>query len=177
MLVVRCCAHLFASLTCSLSLAVSRVVLSVTRSLIALPFLSLSLVLPLLLHPSLSGLLTFKELSLARDIATVALRRYVLPEGPDRLTRYDLAANGSLDRNLELLPRQDALKASAQVFTALMTLRAMYNHRECIDGFTVDQDVQTDQRPRMPSAEHVANRENQRERKSVPRALQAFGDR
>ena len=46
----------------------------------------------------------------ARDVAAVALGQHVLAHGFHRLAGDDLAADGRLDRDLELLARDDLLE-------------------------------------------------------------------
>src|SRR5882672_6956792 len=62
------------------------------------------------LHPSLAFLLLFQKLSLAGDVAAVALGQHVLPHRRDRLAGDHLAADRSLQRHLEHLPRNDRLE-------------------------------------------------------------------
>src|SRR5690606_14745778 len=62
-----------------------------------------------LLHALLAGLLLLEPLALARDVAAVAFGRDVRAEGADRLARDDLATDGRLDGDFELLARQDLL--------------------------------------------------------------------
>ena len=56
-----------------------------------------------LLHPLLAFLLLLEQLALAGDVAAVALGGDVLAEGRDRLAGDDLAADGGLERDLELV--------------------------------------------------------------------------
>src|SRR5512145_3325670 len=57
------------------------------------------------LHALLALLLPFEELSLAGDVATVALGDDVLAQRLDGLSRDHAGADGSLDRHLEHLAR------------------------------------------------------------------------
>src|SRR5207253_7636769 len=59
------------------------------------------------LHALLAGLLLLQELALARDVAAVALGDDVLAQRLDRLARDDLPADRGLDRNVELLARDE----------------------------------------------------------------------
>src|SRR5690606_34262857 len=73
---------------------------------------------PDLLHALLAFLLFFQELLLAADIATVAFGQHVLAQRLDRAAGDDLRADGGLDRDVELLPRDQVLHAVGQVAAA-----------------------------------------------------------
>src|SRR6266850_3498337 len=77
------------------------------------------------LHPSLAFLLFFQELSLAGDVAAVALRQHVLPHRRDRLARDHLAADRRLQRHLEHLPRDDRLELLDKFATLHLGFAAM----------------------------------------------------
>src|SRR3954464_15123043 len=62
------------------------------------------------LHPLLALLLLLEQLALAGDVTAVALREDVLADRADRLAGDDPAADGRLDRYLELLPRNEFLQ-------------------------------------------------------------------
>src|SRR3546814_15230328 len=79
----------------------------------------------LLAHALLAGLLLFQQLPLAGDIAAVALRRHVLAQGGDGLARDHLAADGSLDGDLEELARDEILEAFAEHAAARLGLAAV----------------------------------------------------
>src|SRR3546814_18333043 len=64
-------------------------------------------------------------LPLAGDIAAVALRRHVLAQGGDGLARDHLAADGSLDGDLEELARDEILEAFAEHAAARLGLAAV----------------------------------------------------
>src|SRR4029079_12478445 len=57
------------------------------------------------LHTLLAFLLFLQELALARDVTAIALGGDVLAEGVDRRAGDDVAADGALDGDLEVLPR------------------------------------------------------------------------
>src|SRR3954447_16484249 len=62
------------------------------------------------LHPLLAFLLLLEQLALAGDVTAVALGQHVLADRPNRLAGDDPAADGRLDRHLELLPRNEFLQ-------------------------------------------------------------------
>jgi hypothetical protein len=72
---------------------------------------------PDLLHLLLALLLLFPELALARDIAAIALGGDILGDGAQGLPRDDLAADGGLDGDLELLHRDDLEQGRAENLT------------------------------------------------------------
>src|SRR5699024_2668362 len=61
------------------------------------------------LHALLTFLLLLQQLALTRNVTAVTLGEDVLAQRADVLTRDDLRADGSLDRHLELLARDQVL--------------------------------------------------------------------
>src|ERR1700722_3565982 len=59
---------------------------------------------PYLFHTLLALFLLLQQLSFARNVAAVALGRDILAQGRDRFARDHPAADGRLDRHLELVP-------------------------------------------------------------------------
>src|ERR1051326_356450 len=70
------------------------------------------------LHAFLAFLLLLEQLALARDIATVAFRRHILPHGLHVFASDDLAADGRLDCHLIHLRRDYFLQFLGQETTA-----------------------------------------------------------
>ena len=62
-----------------------------------------------LLHPLLARLLLFEQLIFARHVAAVQLRRHILAKGRERLAGDDRRPDRRLDRDQEVLPRDDLL--------------------------------------------------------------------
>src|SRR5690348_8086597 len=94
------------------------------------------------LHPLLAGLLLLEELLLARDVAAVALREHVLALRLDGLARDDLRADGSLDRHVEHLPRDEAAHLRDHLAPAVLRHRPVHHDRERVDAVAVDEDVE-----------------------------------
>src|SRR5882724_8258015 len=78
-----------------------------------------------LLHALLALLLLLEELSLARNVAAVALGGHVLAHGLDRLAGDDPAAHRRLDSDLVELARDDAAELLGQGLAFLVGLVAM----------------------------------------------------
>src|SRR3954465_9107681 len=87
-----------------------------------------------LLHALLAFLLTLEQLSLARDVAAVALRRDVLAVGLDRLAGDDVRADRRLDGDVVLLARDLGAELLGQRAADLVGLVAVDHHRERVDG-------------------------------------------
>src|SRR6188508_677584 len=77
------------------------------------------------LHALLPFLLLLEQLSLARDVAAVALGEDVLAHRPDRLAADDMRADRGLDRHLEHLPRDELLELLDQRLAGSVRVRAM----------------------------------------------------
>src|SRR2546425_1871477 len=77
-----------------------------------------------LLHAPLSFFLFLQELTLAGDVAPVALGRHVLAQRTDRLARDDLGADGRLDHHLEQLPGNEFPQLLGDLATPLVCLVA-----------------------------------------------------
>ncbi len=84
------------------------------------------------LHPLLARLLLFQKFPLSGDVTSVALRRDVFAERIDCPARDDSSANGSLDRDLELLPRDRFFEPLAGVHGVLPRLGAVDKLRQGI---------------------------------------------
>ena len=95
-----------------------------------------------LAHLLLAFLLLFQQLLLSGDVAAVALGQNVLAHGLDGLAGDDLAADGSLDRNLE----QGAGDVVPQLFADAAALAvgvvAEDDHGQSVHGVAVQQEVQ-----------------------------------
>src|SRR5690606_7347937 len=97
-----------------------------------------------LLHALLAGLLLFKQLLLAGDVAAVALGQYVLAQRLDVLARDDFGADGRLDRDVVHLARDQRTHARDHVAPARARAGAVHDHRERIDAIAVDEQVDLD---------------------------------
>src|SRR3546814_13496051 len=91
----------------------------------------------LLAHALLAGLLLFQQLPLAGDIAAVALRRHVLAQGGDGLARDHLAADGSLDGDIDELARAEILEAFDEHAAARLDLAAVDDDGQRVDRLRV----------------------------------------
>src|SRR6266545_4483160 len=85
------------------------------------------------LHPLLALFLLLEELALARDVAAVPLGRHVLAVGADGRPRDDVAADRSLNGDLELLPVDGFGEPLAVVQGARPRLVAVHELRQGID--------------------------------------------
>src|SRR3954471_6294317 len=98
------------------------------------------------LPPLLALLLLLEQLSLARDVAAVALREHVLPPRLDRLARDDPRADRSLDRDVEHLPRDLLAQLLDELPAAVVRELAVDDQRERVDRIAPDEDVDADER-------------------------------
>src|SRR5579863_8482742 len=73
------------------------------------------------LHPLLAFLLLFQELSLAGNVAAVALGEHILAQGGDRFAGHDLCPDGGLDGDFELLPGDEFAHFGNQQLAALVS--------------------------------------------------------
>src|SRR5215472_4191610 len=83
-----------------------------------------------LLHPLLARLLLLQQLSLACDVAAVALREHVLPLRLHGLACDDPRADSSLDRDVEHLARDLLPESVDEQPTAVVGEVAMDNERQ-----------------------------------------------
>src|SRR5690606_36009567 len=97
-----------------------------------------------LLHALLAGLLLFKQLLLAGDVAAVALGQYVLAQRLDVLARDDFGADGRLDGHVEHLARDQAAHAGDHVAGPVPGIGAVHDHGERVDLVAVDEQVDPD---------------------------------
>src|SRR6266446_9000578 len=91
-----------------------------------------------LLHPLLPLLLVLEQLALARDVAAVALRQYVLPARLHRLARDHARADRRLDRHVEHLPRDLLAQLLDEQLPALVREVAVDDQRQRIDHLVTD---------------------------------------
>src|ERR1700716_2466648 len=77
------------------------------------------------LHPSLAFLLLLQQLAFTRDITAIALGQHVLPHRRNRLAGNHLAPDGSLQRHLKHLSRNDRLELLNQFATLHLGFAAM----------------------------------------------------
>ena len=120
---------------------------------------------PYLFHTLLALFLLFEKLPFSRDIAAVALGRHVFAQGRDALAGDHPAADGRLDRHLELMALDLALELLDQLPAAAIGVRPVDDRRECIDPLAGDQDIEPaevaglDSRsPRNPSCHNRGSR-------------------
>ena len=97
-----------------------------------------------LLHLRLSLLLLFEQLFLSRYVAAVQLCRDVFSKWSDGCSGDDCAADGSLDGNFELMPRNFFGESFTVVQSSASGLFAVDEVGKCVDGFLVNQDVDFD---------------------------------
>src|SRR5688572_11459832 len=105
--------------------------------------------LPDPLHALLPFFLLLEQLALTRDISPIALGEHVLAKRLDGLTRNDSASDCSLDRHLEHLSGNQLAHLGRQRTPALICCVAVHDHRQRVDGISVDEDVHLHQR-RVP---------------------------
>src|SRR5262249_33617553 len=98
--------------------------------------------------------LLLEQLALARDVAAVALREYVLAPRLHGLTSDHARADRRLDRDIELLARNLLLQALDEGTAAVVRRVAVDDQRERVDRLPADEHVHTDERP-GPEADHV----------------------
>ncbi len=98
-----------------------------------------------LAHLLFTGLLLFKQLALSRDVASVALGKHVLAQGPDSLARNHLGADGGLDGDLEQVRRDQLFELFAHRAAAALGALAMDDDRQRIDRLAVDEDRKLDE--------------------------------
>src|SRR5699024_5322603 len=80
---------------------------------------------PDVLHALLALLLLLQELALARDVAAVALGQHVLAHRTDVLAGDDAGSDGGLDRDLELLARDQLLQLAGHLDAVVVGLVAV----------------------------------------------------
>ena len=90
-----------------------------------------------LAHFLFAFLLLFKQLFLSCDISAVALCKDILAHGLDGFARDDLAADGSLNGNLEKLTGDIVLELFAQLPRSGICLILVRNEAERIDLIAV----------------------------------------
>src|SRR5829696_8785136 len=100
---------------------------------------------PDLVHPALAGLLLLEQLALAGHVTAVQLGGHVLAHRLDRLPRDDLRADRRLDRDLELLTRDALLEALGERAPRGVGLLPVHDHRQRVDLFAREQDVELDE--------------------------------
>src|SRR5215470_6832296 len=83
-----------------------------------------------LLHALLAFLLPAQQLALARDVAAIAFGHDILAKGPYDLARDNAAADGSLNDNLEHLPRNEVFEAVAQLAPPVVGFITMDDGRQ-----------------------------------------------
>src|SRR5688572_7555523 len=98
-----------------------------------------------LLHPLLSFLLLLEELSLAADVAAIALREHILPQGLDRRSRDHLLPDRRLNDDLEELARNQLLQLVGDLPPPVVRLVLVDDDGEGIDRVAVDQHVEPDE--------------------------------
>src|SRR3954453_5243794 len=93
------------------------------------------------LHALLALLLLLQQLALAGDVAAVALGEHVLADGADVLARDDAAADGGLDRDLELLPRDELAQLLRHGHAVGIGLVLVHDGGEGVHRLALQQDV------------------------------------
>ena len=97
------------------------------------------------LHAFFAFLLAFEELALARDVAAVAFGENVFAQGANGFARDDVAADGGLNGDFELLARNQFAETRSEFAAALVGLFAMADERQRVDGLAGNQNVELDQ--------------------------------
>ena len=95
-----------------------------------------------LLHALLTLLLLLEKLALTRYVATVALGRHVLAHLLHRLAGDNLATDGGLDGNVELLAGDEFLELLTHAAAEVIGVVDVSQGREGIHGFAIEQDVE-----------------------------------
>ena len=95
-----------------------------------------------LFHTLLSALLLLQQFALTADVTTIALGRHVLTYLLHCLTGDDLRPDGSLDGDVELLTGNELLQFLAHPASEGDGIILMRQRRQCIDGLSVEQDIQ-----------------------------------
>src|SRR5699024_3612709 len=93
------------------------------------------------LHALLTFLLLLQQLALTRNVTAVTLGEDVLAQRADVLTRDDLRADGSLDRHLELLARDQVLELHGHLIAVVVSILAVHDRAERIDRLALQQDI------------------------------------
>src|SRR5438309_956399 len=93
---------------------------------------------PDVLHAPLAFLLALEQLSLAGDVAAIALGQDVLALGLDRLAGDDAAADGGLDRHVEHLAGDELAQAGCHLPPVGGGLVAMDDRAEGVHGHGVE---------------------------------------
>src|SRR5438094_10282 len=110
------------------------------------------------LHALLAFLLLLEELSLARDVAAVALREHVLALRLHGLARDDLPADRSLDANVEHLLRDEAAELVHEHATGLLCAPPVGDDRKRVDKCSGNEDVEAHEVRRAVLRELVVER-------------------
>src|SRR5699024_12339997 len=97
------------------------------------------------LHALLTSLLLFQKLALTRNIAAVALRQHVLTHSANILTADDFRANGRLNRNPEMLTRNQFLQLLRHLIAIVTSVAFVHDSGESINWFASEQDNNLDQ--------------------------------
>ena len=93
------------------------------------------------LHTLLAFLLLLQQLALTGDITAVALGKHVLAKSLNVLAGNDARTHCSLDRDFELLTRDQFLQALRHPQTVGIGLVLVDNRTEGIHAVTVEQNV------------------------------------
>ena len=94
------------------------------------------------LHALLSSSLLLEKLLLAAYIATIALGEDILSQGRELLGRNHLDSQASLDRDLELLPRDVLLELFDQALADLVSVIAVDNSGQGIHRVPINLHLQ-----------------------------------
>ena len=97
------------------------------------------------LHALFAFFLAFEELAFARDVAAVAFGENIFAQSADGFACDDAAADGGLNRDFELLARNQFAKTRGEFAAAFVGLVAVANERECVDGLAANENVELDQ--------------------------------
>ena len=93
------------------------------------------------LHTLLAFLLLLQQLALTGDITAVALGKHVLAKGLDVLAGNNARAHRGLDRDFELLARDEFLQALRHSQAIGISLVLVNNRAKGIHAITIEQDI------------------------------------
>ena len=95
-----------------------------------------------LTHTLLTLLLLLEQLTLTRHVTTITLGRHVLAHLLHRFAGNNLASDGSLDCNVELLARKEFLEAFAHAASQYYGIVYVDESGECVDALAVEKDIE-----------------------------------
>ena len=107
-----------------------------------------------LAHPLLTLLLLLEELSLTADITTVTLRGHILSDSLHSLAGDDLCSDRSLDRDVELLTRDELLVLLTHLSAEVIRVVSMDERRKGVGRIAVEKNIKL-HKLRILEADHM----------------------